>query len=61
MPTKPKTPVIKPSPVLDPEPEPNAKMDAIVTLLLGLEDVLVGSSPNPESVKELYARLKEAL
>jgi len=46
-------------------PKPHAKpakpssLEAVVQLLLGLEDTLTGSSPEPERIKGLYDRLKE--
>jgi hypothetical protein len=36
------------------------KVDAILALLRHLESVLVGSSTEPDSTRELYAKLKEA-
>ena len=40
--------------------KPDTLLKDITTLLLALEDTLIGSSPNPDQIRELYVKLKEA-
>jgi hypothetical protein len=61
---RPVEPEPKPKPRPLPEPEPNddddlvKSVESVVALLRGLESVLIGSSPDQETVRKLYANLR---
>lgn len=59
--SKPKPPVVKPTPT--PEPKQDTRLDAVVALLLALEETLTGSAP-PHLQPDIwlcYKKLKDTL